>query len=335
MGADTKIEWCDYTFNPWIGCTQVSPGCLNCYAMTLMARRYGRVKWGPGQARARTSKAYWRQPLRWNRLAEEQLSAHNRELATSFGHLSEMMEYHPPRVFCASLADWLDWDHVPVQWRVELLNLIEATPALDWLLLTKRPESWSARMHEAMAAGSKLALRWLNGEAPANVWVGTTVEDQTRADERIPLLLEIPARVRFLSCEPLLGEVKLPLRCARDHNADGDCDRHPTGCPRIHWVIIGGESGPGARDFNVEAAWDLVMQCESAGVATFVKQLGARPVTTNANVLDWPDDTVFIEHAEGAGSLAGARVKLRSAKGGDFDEFPAELQIREFPEVAS
>lgn len=334
MGADTKIEWCDHTFNPWIGCTQVSPGCLNCYAMMLMAIRYGRVQWGPGKARARTSKTYWRQPLRWNRLAEERLAAHNRELATSFGHLSEMMEEpQRPRVFCASLADWLDNDHVPIEWLVQLLALIEATPHLDWLLLTKRPQNWEARLvaatrwaHEYGTNASAIAS-WVRGTPPVNVWIGVSVEDQTRANERIPELLKIPARIRFLSCEPLLGPVELePVWIGDYQSCEGYYPR------QLHWAIIGGESGPGARDFDVEAGWDLARQCESAGVATFVKQLGARPVTGNANVLDWPDDTVFIGHGTGA---ASARVKLRDAKGGDIDEFPAELRVRQFPEVAA
>jgi len=230
-----------------------------------------------------------------------------------------------PRVFCASLADWLDHE-VPTAWRVDLLALIQATPHLDWLLLTKRPESWSARMHEAMGAGSTLATAWLNGQAPANVWVGTTVEDQARADERLPELLKIPARIRFLSCEPLLGPVDLlqagAIALARPPRLEVD------------WVICGGESGPGARPMLIEWADDLRRQCEDVDVPFFMKQLGAHVGTTNANAHDWPEHVDF-EEVAGTPQFAGARVILSDRKGGRFDDFPTELRVRQFPEAVS
>jgi protein gp37 len=161
-----------------------------------------------------------------------------------------------PRVFCASLADWLDAE-VPVEWLRDLLVLIQTNPHLDWLLLTKRPENWSDRLHAAFQAGwdgDEWASHWLDGAAPDNVWVGTTVEDQTRADERIPRLVEIPACVRFLSCEPLLGPVTL--------NA------------HVDWVICGGESGPGARVMEADWATNLREQCSTRGIAFWMKQMG-------------------------------------------------------------
>jgi protein gp37 len=253
---NTKIEWCDATFNPWIGCTKVSPGCANCYAETLMDTRMGRVKWGKGQPRSRTSAANWNQPVKWNREAGERES-----LSAQFPLHSK---HRRPRVFCASLADWLD-DEVPVEWLADLLDLVRRTPNLDWLLLTKRPENWRARIG---LAGVELTKRgvahrlhhWQAGEAPANIWVGTSVEDQPRADERIPALLSIPARVRFLSCEPLLGPVGV--------------EQARKGLLGIDWVIAGGESGPGARPMHPDWARSLRDQCHAAGVAFFMKQMG-------------------------------------------------------------
>ncbi len=218
-----------------------------------MAVRYGRVQWGKGKPRVRTAPENWRKPRIWNR-------------AASFDNVPR------PRVFCASLSDWLDHE-AEHQWRVDLLNLIDDTPNLDWLLLTKRPESWSARIHEC-AYAAPLAARWINGEAPENVWMGTSVEDQARADERIPVLLEIPARIRFLSVEPMLGPVALPSLGFTGPNTIVD------------WVICGGESGPGARIMREAWALSLRDQCRAAGVAFHFKQWGGRDKKAAGRVLD-------------------------------------------------
>lgn len=257
---DSKIEWTDHTFNPWIGCTKVSPGCANCYAERDMDHRRHRVKWGKGQPRSRISEYYWRQPLKWNKeglICDLCGTNHTADLQICSGWPDRR-----PRVFCASLADWLD-DEVPIEWLADLLRLIHQTPNLDWLLLTKRPENWGSRITQAhrhnareLHRGSlEMAWHWTQGVAPANVWLGVSVEDQQRADERIPELLKIPAKVRFLSCEPLLGSVRLP-----------------TGCRGIHWIIAGGESGPKARPMTVEWVQSIADQCASAGVAFFMKQ---------------------------------------------------------------
>lgn len=179
-----SIEWMHHTFNPWIGCTQVSPACDNCYAMVLMDHRYHRVRWGSGQARRRTGDDYWRQPHRWNRAAE---CAGERY-----------------RVFCALLADVFDGEMPEMlnPWRSDLWEIIEATPHLDWLLLTKRPGN-VMRM-------APWGQRW-----PENVWVGTSVESARWADNRLPVLSAIPAAVRFISAEPLLGNFSL-----EGHNVD-------------------------------------------------------------------------------------------------------------------
>lgn len=256
MAENSKINWTTHTFNPWIGCTKVSPGCLHCYAETLMDTRYGRVKWGAGNPRSRTAPSNWKKVRSWNNHARR--------------------DGVRPRVFCASLADWLD-DEVPAQWLADLLSLIHYTPNLDWLLLTKRPQNWKARLETTggcdfdsdFSNPSGMIGEWLRGRAPENVWVGTTVEDQTRAAERIPHLLAIPAGVRFLSCEPLLGPV--------DINAvqvPGTLNWSALGADGIDWVICGGESGRGARSMADVWADDLRSQCQAAGVAFWMKQMG-------------------------------------------------------------
>ena len=317
MGQNSNIEWTDHTFNPWIGCAKVSPGCAHCYAETLMATRYGRVEWGKGKARVRTSPANWAKPRAWNREAAEAFNDYegHRMLHGGNAHYPKPSR---PRVFCASLADWLD-DEVPIEWLADLLDLIALTPHLDWLLLTKRPQNWRGRLEAIERGIFQCATRhfagdWLGGEAPANVWVGTTVEDQERANERHPVLMSIPARVRFWSVEPMLSSVQvIDLWC--DHGAPD-------------WAIIGGESGPGAREFHLENAWDLILTCQSFDVAPFVKQLGVRPVTSNANNYDFAEHVELHTHGTEA---AGARVILRDRKGGDITEWPEPFQVQEFP----
>lgn len=234
---DTKIEWAHHTFNPWEGCTKVSPGCANCYAETRNSRfnKGVSVNWGHRAPRRRTSERNWNQPFKWNAEAKEL--------------------DHRPRVFCASLADWLD-PEVPIEWLADLLNTIEATRHLDWLLLTKRPHLWRERMEEVASIwGDSIACEWLRGAPPANVWIGTSVEDQERAELRIPQVLDIPARVRFLSCEPLLGPLDLVCMLSGDalHTKNGRW---------IDWIICGGESGPGARPMHPKWVRDLRDQCE-------------------------------------------------------------------------
>lgn len=176
MGDSTAIAWTDHTFNPWLGCERVSPACQHCYA-EAWAKRSGLVEWGRNAERRVTSPANWRKPLAWNAAAEA--------------------AGRPALVFCASLADVFEDRPELVEPRARLFDLIEATPHLIWQLLTKRPQ------HVVdMVPGP-----WLRGLWPENVWIGTTVEDQQRAVERIPRLLEVPAPVRFLSCEPLLNRV--------------------------------------------------------------------------------------------------------------------------------
>ncbi len=297
---NSAISWCDHTFNPWEGCTQVSPGCANCYALTRNKRFAGGENWGKGAPRPRTSEANWQQPLKWNKQAEEAQRAHGQSSCPS--------DLARPRVFCASLADWLD-DEVPIEWLADLMVLIDQTPNLDWLLLTKRPENFFSRIvgvHEHLArctfAGREVYLPiwpmiegWLSEgnitRPPSNVWLGTSVENQEMADKRIPLLLSIPAKVRFLSCEPLLGKVDLEnvvtykgsITTEKVHALRGlksrfdvgaHCEVAPDHEPKVHWVICGGESGPNARPMHPNWARSLRDQCLAAGVPFHFKQWG-------------------------------------------------------------
>lgn len=251
MGDTTAISWCDHTFNPWIGCARVSPGCLHCYAETYDQRWSDGEHWGKQGSRRVTSDANWRKPLKWDREAAE---AGVRR-----------------RVFCASLADVFEDRPDLVEPRERLWTLIAETPNLDWLLLTKRPENF-AGMLPWMTAGGCHADEGPTFNPWPNVWLGTSVEDQQRADERIPPLLDTPAAVRFLSMEPLLGPVTL--------NAHQLVDTGPW--PAIHWVIVGGESGGNhARPMHTDWARDIRDQCVAAGVPLHFKQWGSwRPWRT-------------------------------------------------------
>lgn len=226
MAENSKIAWTDHTFNPWVGCARVSPGCENCYAENLMDRRYHKVEWGPGKPRSRTKT--WGDPVKWNRQAA----------ATGIRK----------RVFCASLADWLDHE-VPTQWREDLFDLIEACPHLDWLMLTKRPQN----------AESMLPTAWWDNPLPW-VWFGVTAENQKYWDIRVPMLDSIPAALRWVSYEPSLG----PIRMNDETNRN------------VTWVIVGGESEQSseARPFELEWAESMIGQCRDRGMIPFVKQTG-------------------------------------------------------------
>lgn len=282
MGEKTSIEWTDSSWNPWLGCTKVSPACDDCYAARSTPARTLGVEWGAGQPRKRTSAANWKLPERWNREQFYECSCGQRggeSLSCPImcgGHLKPARR----RVFCASLADWLD-NEVPVEWLVGLLDLIRGTPNLDWLLLTKRIGNWRKRLGEALNASNSVELRewlalWLNGDAPRNAWLGATVVNQVEADRDVPKLLAVPARVRFLSMEPLLGPVDLApfLKPDRHWDEDGSTRRSIVGGAKLHWAITGGESGPQARPSHPDWYRALRDQCVAAGVAYHFKQWG-------------------------------------------------------------
>ncbi len=238
----TRIEWTatttadgtvlpGYTFNPWVGCTKVSPACDHCYAEGW-ATRTGQSHLWSGDRR-RTSESNWYQPVKWDR--EAAAAAVRR------------------RVFCASLADVFD-NQVPTRWREDLWHRIAQTPHLDWLLLTKRPQNIAKMLPDPATGVKPWGCGW------RNVWLGTTTENQEEADRRIPHLLSVPAAVHFLSCEPLLGFLRLPAQ---------DAYWQP-----IDWVICGGESGPGARPMHPAWATSLRDQCADADIPFFFKQWG-------------------------------------------------------------
>lgn len=254
---NSSIEWTDHSFNPWWGCQRVSPGCEHCYAETL-AHRYNFKVWGPAKTTERRvmSDNYWKQPIKWDRLA--QVSGRK-------------------RVFCASMADVFE-EHSQIEdARIRLFNLIDQTPNLDWLLLTKRPQNIMPMMAD-----------WLT-DFPQNIWIGTSCEDQKRVDERIPHLLRVPAKVRFLSCEPLLGPLDLSHYLVDDWTRIGD-NVHWHEHPALHWIICGGESGAGARPMHPDWAWSLRDQCQAAGVSFFFKQWGEyEPYEEDAQPPFWND----------------------------------------------
>lgn len=243
MGENTGIEWAHHTFNPWWGCARVSPACDSCYAEREAKRFYpGRNLWGTDADRREFGDRHWNAPLRWNKQAT-----------------AEGKRY---RVFCASMADVFD-NQAPSGARERLWELIKRTPSLDWLLLTKRIGN----------ANRMLPCDW--GSGYPNVWLGITVVTSDEVSRDVPKLQRVPARVRWLSMEPLLDAVDIGrfLSSARDD------------LPPINWVVVGGESGPRARPLNPTWARSVRDQCESARVPYFFKQWGEwAPTDSSAEV---------------------------------------------------
>jgi protein gp37 len=297
VSEKTGISWTHHTFNPWWGCVKVSPACTNCYA-ERDAKRYGFDVWGPGSDRRFFGDDHWKQPLLWNKKAKE---AGERR-----------------RVFCASMADVFEVPFYPAgidetkgrqlrdrldRERMRLFRLIEQTPHLDWLLLTKRPHY----------VGGHIPL-WWRGNWPHNVWMGTTAETQGWLEERIEELMGLAAKVRFLSIEPMLGEMNL-RRVRLKHELDEIYLDVLTGChegpvtaaplpPRrrpIEWVIAGGESGPKARPSETDWFRRLRDDCVRTGTAFHFKQHG--------------------EHNEHL-IRVGRRAAGRLLDGAEWNEFP-------------
>jgi protein gp37 len=325
MGKTTEIQWADATFNAIRGCSKISPGCSGCYAETHEAR-FGQVKWGPKGTRLITSDNYWRQPLKWNREHTER----QQEIWENHGPTLQR-----PRVFCASLSDifedWkgpirngkghqLFWSHsrkpyesayhwiaepdcaggeTPVTMndvRARLFDLIDKTPHLNWLLLTKRPEN-------ILSMWGDMPRGFPHKHRP-NCWLGTSVEKQEYANQRIPQLLQCRelAPVLFLSVEPLLGPIDLTRIVLKKSDAPErgkpdvsiNCLRGWYGTPsddraKIDWVIVGGESGPNARPMHVDWARSIRDQCAGAGVPMLFKQWGEwLPVCHQERSVEFP-----------------------------------------------
>jgi len=284
MSANTKIEWADHTFNPWEGCQKVGPGCDHCYAEARNARFGGgqAVNWGPGAPRRRTSAKNWQLPIKWNVEAA-----------------AKGIRY---RVFCASLADVFD-NAVDPAWRVDLFDLIEATPNLDWLLLTKRIGNVQPMMCDVGHSRVWLDRQIAAGQLPRNVWLGVTVVNQDEYDRDAQKLLRVPASKRFLSIEPLLGPIH--------------------GAPSIgafDWVIVGGESGHGARPMHPDWARSLHDQCDWYSVPFFFKQWGEwLPAMQHG-----AREGAFIEiNASDAPVRVGKKAAGRHLDGRTWDEVPS------------
>lgn len=260
MAENTAISWCHHTWNPWIGCTKISPACDCCYAEALMDKRLGKAQWG-NHPRIRTGAHTWNDPFRWQRRAERDGTR--------------------PFVFCASLADIFD-NQVDPQWRADAFDVMRKTPRLVYLLLTKRPQN-IIKLSEAA------------GGLPANAAIGTTIEDQERANLNVPHLLQAKghtgALFTFVSCEPLLGPIDLtsihlknvlsPFDALRGATwsrlKDGQCFLHISCRPRIDWVITGGETDQGghkARPTHPDWIRSLRDQAGRAGVPFHHKQNG-------------------------------------------------------------
>ena len=340
MSASTAIEWCDATFNPWWGCERVSPGCARCYADTL-ARRYGHADtWGAGHAFRFFGDKHWADPLKWARTMPEKLGRR-------------------PRVFCASMADVFEERPELEEPRARLVDLIYRTPELDWLLLTKRVEN-VGRMLGPDGVGMYAVERGPVACPQPNLWIGTSIEN-ARFTWRATVLRHVPAAVRFISAEPLLGSLFTePTRGATRRHADpagraeapapgqgaaspnggqgsveassarandGDQGERrnrssaPLDLSGIDWVIVGGESGPGARPFDLGWAREIIAACRSHDVAPFVKQLGSRPI---------------VSYEIDGHPCSASAFGIRDRKGGDWDEWGAypDLRVREFPEAS-
>lgn len=265
MAENSSISWTDNTLNFWWGCMKVSEGCKNCYAETF-SKRWGKDIWGPNTDRPRT-KQPWKDILKWDIKAGK--------------------EGKRLKVFCQSMSDFFE-DHPILNEvngiRSEAKSILLTLQNIDIQLLTKRPENIMRMMPN-----------WCATDWPEHIWIGTSVENQEQADKRIPKLLKVPAKIRFLSCEPLLEAIDLRPYL---HG--------------VHWVIVGGESGHNARAFAKEWADSLLSQCQDAGVPFFMKQFGSKPFTQfNKNTM-WSLD-------------------FKDKKGETFEEFPECLKVRDFP----
>jgi protein gp37 len=302
MGLLTKIQWTDHTFNPWRGCTKVSPGCANCYAEKQSHRNPAVLgEWGPDGKRSIASEAYWKQPLAWNRAAR---AAGERR-----------------RVFCASLADVFEQRPDLAAPRSRLFRLIDKTPHLDWLLLTKRPQNIESMWHSQTYADD--AGREWGDCVPTrqrflrkNVWLGTSVEDQERSSRIDQLAASRDlAAVLFLSVEPLLGPLDLATWLDRD-------------------LETRGPQGPIWGAFNLAWARALRKQCQHAGVAFFLKQVGEYAATDRQDEGRLLHPRTSLRLVEASRIARGGYVfETFDKKGGDLTEWPEDLQVRELPKV--
>jgi protein gp37 len=342
----TAIEWCDETWNPVVGCSRVSAGCDHCYAMGVAHRGLRPEHGGLTKMRPKDAK---RPGVDWT----------GKVLAVPERLGTPLRWRKPRRVFVNSMSD-LFHEALPFEFVAAVFGVMAACPQHTFLVLTKRParaleffawlhretrdpdgEWWGVGGVLQVMAGAhwpdlpedegdgietgrfaqlvEVGEEWRPWPL-ANVHFGVSAEDQATWDERVPLLLQCPAAVRWVSVEPMLGPIDMHTRVIGG-----------TALGFLNWIVVGGESGPGARMFDVAWARSLVQHCRDVRTPVFVKQLGAQPI----DALDrdrWPTGTAFGEPVL-HGSQWRARVKLRDRKGGDMAEWPADLRVRELPEV--
>ncbi len=325
MSEKTTIQWCDSTWNPWVGCEKVSEGCKNCYAEAL-ANRFGK----DFSKRSVSKDATFNAPLKWRKkpwVCENDHATTGLGDAPLDGPLCDLCggKIHRRRVFLGSMMDWLD-PKISIDVFAKMLDIIRRCPELDFLCVTKRPELWRERLTnvvrntfeiiESKALADPLSLPythwevlrdwlwgWLaEGETPSNVWIIASAENQAMAEKRIPELLKIPAVVRGLSIEPMLGPIDLSLE-------------------HLDWVIVGGESGKNARPCEPQWIRSIVEQCKSASVPCFVKQLGSKPYWN-------PSPDAPAKYADRV-----AAFEIKHPKGGDPSEWPEDLRVQQFPKV--
>lgn len=282
------IQWTDNTYNPWLGCRKVAPECEYCYITRQTPLRVLNIK--HGATRHRCAEATLRAPIRWNKNAEQ--------------------EGNRPRVFCLSLGDWLD-NEVPVEWLTDLMIMVGKCQHLQWQLLTKRPQNWNDRIHKAFqldtTGEADWLSAWLDGDKPANIHIGVSAGANQAA------ALDIPAKIHFLSCEPML------------HAMD------TTHAARFNQIIFGGESFPGGepRPFDVILLDRALKFCREHDVPVFVKQMGGAPTYHKDYfddgmlvTADWQSDVTF---------PGGCTIKLNSNHGSDIVQWPERFRVRDFP----
>lgn len=347
MGA-TSIEWTDATWNPVTGCTKVSAGCKHCYAERVFPRAYA------GKTVMAESPERFGDRVNLDKITRQRRFT---DVMTHPDRLDQPLRWRKPRrVFVNSMSD-LFHDDVPDDFIAQVFTVMARALQHTFQVLTKRPErmrEWFAdsaweRVCQSVITNKVLFKDGEDLDWPLpNVWLGVSVEDQATADQRIPLLLETPAAVRFVSYEPALGPVDFSAHGAHalplswTYSA-GQGDHHPSGDgrggwwsdlghlpgepPNVDWIIVGGESGPKARPFDVQWARDTIRQCRASGVACFVKQLGANPF--DVEPLHYTDK----RDADGGPIVDGGPfpIRLKHRAGGDMAEWPEDLRVRQTP----
>lgn len=354
---NTKIEWANHTFNPWMGCTKVSPACKNCYAERDMDQRFGRVQWGDMGTRVLTNDANWRKPLKWNREAAES-GVRARVFCASLADVFE--DWRGPMMFAGTQPVYVGKDFRASSGpdlratmddvRERLFGLIDATPNLDWLLLTKRPQNirrmWPIK-RPCNCGSTKVEVHSFECNSRRktdfrldNVWIGTSVENQEQADKRIPELLQCRdlSPVLFLSCEPLLGPLDLTDRDGGSRRRywnwlnggyfqetwDGGGGVVSSSLRKIDWVIAGGESGANARPSHPSWFHSLRDQCTANGVPFLFKQWGGWLPTgqvTDPTIQSESKQAYFFPDRK-TSLLVGKKAAGRLLDGREWNEFP-------------